>query len=471
VKENTVLEVSQLKKRFKIYSNPFNILKEWITFGTRSYHRDFWALKGISFQISKGEFVGIIGPNGAGKSTLLRIITDVLRPTEGSYKVNGRVLSILELTGGTDKDLTGRENVIRTGQLMGFPDGYVQERMERIKEFSELGDFFEQPLRTYSTGMKTRLSFSMFAFMDTDVLILDEVLAVGDIFFKQKCFARLAELLEQKTTIILVTHSMGVIQRYCQRVILLNAGEKLFDGPPTDAIRLYLQVRGEQSADAIKRLMLDEEETGLENVFSQQATPKQIPSDLSANTENWPDDSAFTFNSFPKLIGKARASLLRLAVLNDNSEPTLVFKQGEHLHIYCEFQLKQDIDSPVITAEIRDKFSLLVHGKNSRQNHAQAPVSVPRGGIIRYYQNIALNIAPGSYVVNLECASLSQTDIQRLEQLDHPILAAEKKRVWRLDGAFAIALLSRHDKGAELPHSGLCDLPGEGRMQILPGGM
>ncbi len=262
--EEIVLEASNLTKCFKIYKNPIDIFKEWVTFGKRTYHRDFWALNDVSFNLTKGEFLGIIGPNGAGKSTLLRIITDVLRPTEGTYKISGKVLSILELTGGTDKDLTGRENVIRSGQLMGFPDGYVLERMERIKEFSELDDFFEQPLRMYSTGMKTRLSFSMFAFMDTDVLILDEVLAVGDIFFKQKCFARLAELLQQNTSIILVTHSMGIVQRYCERVILLNAGEKLYDGEPAEAIRQYLQLKGEKRADAIKKLELDEEGDGLD---------------------------------------------------------------------------------------------------------------------------------------------------------------------------------------------------------------
>lgn len=465
--DDIVLTVSNIKKRFKIYNSSWGILKEWLTLGKRLYHRDFWALKGVSFEIHRGEFVGIIGSNGAGKSTLLRIITDVLRPTDGTYKIHGRVLSILELSGGTDNDLTGRENVIRSGQLMGFPDGYVQERMERIQEFSELGDFFDQPLRMYSTGMRTRLSFSMFAFMDTDVLILDEVLAVGDIFFKQKCFARLAELLEQNTTIILVTHSMGVIQRYCQRVILLNAGEKLFDGAPTDAIRLYLQVRGEQSADAIKRLVVDEEETGLENVFLQDTGPKQIQAGAAFHSDAWPDDDAFKFKSFPRLIGKARASLTRLAVLNDQGEATLVFKQGDRLHVYCEFQLKQDIDSPVINLEIRDKFSLLVHGKNSRQNRTKSPVSVSRGGVVRYQQSVTLNIAPGNYVTNLECTVLSQKDIDQMEKPDRPILTAEVKRAWRLEGAFAIAVLPRHDEGAELHHSGLCDLPGGGSMQII----
>lgn len=460
--DDIVLEVSEIKKRFKIYASPLHILGEWLTLGRKSYHRDFWALKGVSFKISRGEFVGIIGPNGAGKSTLLRIITDVLRPTEGSYKVNGRVLSILELTGGTDKDLTGRENVIRTGQLMGFPDGYVQERMERIKEFSELGDFFEQPLRTYSTGMKTRLSFSMFAFMDTDVLILDEVLAVGDIFFKAKCFARLAELIEQKTTILLVTHSMGVVQRYCNRVILLNRGEKIFDGNPVEATHLYLQIRGEQRAETIKRLDMDEEGDSLDQIraaYSSQQGEKDRPA-------SWPAATLFKDVSFSSLVmGKARVGFLRLAVLNDRGEAASTFAQGDRLHLYCEFQLKQDIDTPVITVEIRDGLNLLVHSKSSIQNRAVAPESVLAGEVIRYHQIISLNIAPANYVFNLDCRALSKEEMAGIQKLGH-LEAGERKRVWRLDGAFAIAVQPRYGEDLEVLHGGLCNLPGEASFQI-----
>ena len=466
--EEIVLEASNLTKCFKIYKNPFDIFKEWVTFGKRTYHKDFWALNDVSFNLTKGEFLGIIGPNGAGKSTLLRIITDVLRPTGGTYKVSGKVLSILELTGGTDKDLTGRENVIRSGQLMGFPDGYVLERMERIKEFSELDDFFEQPLRMYSTGMKTRLSFSMFAFMDTDVLILDEVLAVGDIFFKQKCFARLAELLQQNTSIILVTHSMGIVQRYCERVILLNAGEKLYDGEPAEAIRQYLQLKGEKRADAIKKLELDEEGDGLDFPPLKKTGEESPQTPIHSQIDDWPPDSVFRIKSFPKQIGKARASLTRLAVVNDDGEPALTYKQGDSLRIYCEFQLKQDMEMPVVNMEIRDEHGLLIHGKNSIQNRTQSPTRVSRGSVVHYYQRVALNVAPGNYVINLDCTTLPSDGQWSPEKLGHPGEAGERKRIWRLEGAFAVSVLLRHGEDLELLHSGVCDLPGEGRMQIAP---
>lgn len=467
MKDNIVLQVSDLKKRFKIFSSPWGILKEWATFRMRSYHKDYWALKGISFDIFKGEFVGIIGPNGAGKSTLLRVITNVIRPTEGGYNSNGRILSILELSGGTDKDLTGRENVIRSGQMLGFPYGYVQERMERIKEFSELGDFFEQPLRMYSTGMKTRLSFSMFAFMDTDILILDEVLAVGDIFFKQKCFARLAELIEQKTSIILVTHSMGIIQRYCDRVILLNDGEKVFDGEPDEAIRIYMQLRGEKRADAVKKLeVIDEEEEDL-HVLSQPRKPSKPVS--TVRPHDWPSDKVFRYTSFPELRGKGKVEFQRMAVLDDQGNPTVTFKQGDRIHVYCEFVPKRDIESPVMNIEIRDNFNLLIHAKNAIQNLAELPPIVARGDTVHYYQNIVLNIAPGNYVINLNSTVLPTSSLNYLEKKGHSALKHNVSHLWRLERAFAISVLPPYGEDLEILFGGLCDLPGESRVQIISG--
>jgi len=467
-KKNVIAQVRGLSKSFKVYSGGKDILREWMTFGLRSYHKDYQALKNISFDLYKGEFVGIIGQNGAGKSTLLRVITDVLKPTEGTYKVSGRVLSILELSGGTDKDLTGRENVIRSGQLLGLPDGYVHERMDVIKEFSELEDFFDQPLRMYSTGMRTRLAFSMFAFLDTDLLILDEVLAVGDIFFKQKCFARLAELIEKKTSIVLVTHSMGIVQRYCSRVIVLEKGEKIFDGDPGKAIRLYLQLRGEQKAKAIGDLQLDEEGSGLDIIptIIGQPAPQKGPIVMQQPPSFWPEDNLFLFRSFPKLRGKGRVNFTRMAVLNDKDKPTLTFEQGEKINIYCEFRLKRDVDVPVFNIEIRDRLNLLIHSKSSIQNGVKVPYLVPQGSVVHYSQSITLNITPGNYIVNISCSFLSKKEYQQLEKTGYRAAIKNMALVWRLDQAFAFGILARSGKKLDVVHGGLCDLPGNGQIQV-----
>ena len=258
INNSVVLTAKNLSKRYKIYLNPWHRFAEWFTFGRRQYHKKYWAVRDVSFELQRGEFLGVIGPNGAGKSTMLKIITDVTTPTSGEFYVEGRVLSILELSGGMDHSLTGRENVIRSGQLLGFPNGYIKERMEDIKEFSELEDFFEQPLRTYSTGMRTRLSFAMFAFLDCDVLILDEVLAVGDVFFKQKCFARLEELIQKNISIVLVTHNMGIVQRYCKRAILLNKGKVLYAGEASSAVNKFLQLRGKRAISELQKTFEEE---------------------------------------------------------------------------------------------------------------------------------------------------------------------------------------------------------------------
>jgi len=465
VNNDIVARVEGISKSFKVYTNGTDILKEWATFGRRSYHNEYQALKNISFDIRKGEFVGIVGQNGAGKSTLLRVITDVLRPSSGTYKVNGRVLSILELSGGTDKDLTGRENVLRSGQLLGLPDGYVRERMDAIKEFSELGNFFDQPLSTYSTGMGTRLAFSMFAFLDTDLLILDEVLAVGDIFFKHKCFIRLAELIEKQTSIVLVTHSMGIIQRYCDRVIVLEKGEKIFDGDPGEAIRLYMQLRGEQKAKAIETLGLLEDDVS-ELEMLDLSTPVRKKISRVIQPASWPQESAFNFRSFPKLRGKASVNLTRMAVVNDKGEPTLIFRQGESMDIYCEFQLKTDIEIPVINIEIRDRLNLLIHSKSSIQNGVQSPYSASWGSFIHYFQSITLNIAPGSYIINVNCSTLSKKDYEQIERVGYRVTSKRLNLLWKLDQAFAVSILTRSGEKLDMVHGGLCDLPGDSSLHV-----
>ncbi|MEH1934147.1 MAG: ABC transporter ATP-binding protein, partial [Nostoc sp.] len=207
--DDIILQVNNLSKCFKIYPNPWHRAREWLSLGNNTYHQPFWSLKDVSFTVRKGDFFGIVGENGAGKSTLLKIITGVLKPTSGSYQLNGKVLSLLELGTDFNPELSGRGNAIYSAELLGFPQGYVQEQLKQIEDFSELGDFFDRPMKLYSSGMKTRLAFSLFAFLECDVLILDEVLAVGDIFFQQKCYARLEELIAKQITIILVTHQLA----------------------------------------------------------------------------------------------------------------------------------------------------------------------------------------------------------------------------------------------------------------------
>jgi ABC-type polysaccharide/polyol phosphate transport system ATPase subunit/predicted SAM-dependent methyltransferase len=236
---DVVIQVDNLSKRFKIYSSPWARALEWATWGKKSYHQDFWALQGISFQVKKGECLGVIGPNGAGKSTLLKVLTRSLYPTTGTFHIRGNVLSLLELGTGFNPELTGRQNIYRSSQLLGFPEGHVAERIRDIQEFAEIAEFFDRPIKTYSSGMYVRLAFSMFAFLRPDVLIVDEALSVGDLRFQKKSKEKMNELKRQGVTMLFVSHIMSDINSMCERALFLQNGQMAFYGGASDAINAY----------------------------------------------------------------------------------------------------------------------------------------------------------------------------------------------------------------------------------------
>jgi ABC-type polysaccharide/polyol phosphate transport system ATPase subunit len=237
-----LIRTDNLTKRFKLYPKPSGRLVEWLSLGRATRHADFWALRDFSLQVNHGECIGIIGPNGAGKSTLLKILSGTLSPTSGSFNVEGKVLSLLELGTGFSQELTGRQNVIETASLLGFPDGYVEERMDDILAFSELGEFFDRPIKIYSSGMSVRLAFSMFVFLKPDVFIVDEALAVGDVGFQRKCYRKIEQMLASGVTCLLVTHDLSAVVQFCHRAVVMMAGQKAFEGDPREAVNLLNNV-------------------------------------------------------------------------------------------------------------------------------------------------------------------------------------------------------------------------------------
>lgn len=232
------IRVSDLSKCYQIYGAPRDRLKQFIIprllkiFGkpARRYFREFWALRDVSFEVRKGETVGIIGRNGSGKSTLLQMICGTVAPTAGSVSTNGRVAALLELGAGFNIEFTGRENILLNAAILGFPREAMEERMSKVLEFSELGDFLDQPVKTYSSGMYARLAFSIAIHVDPDILIVDEALAVGDARFVAKCMRRIKEIQERGATILFVSHDVGSVRTLCQRAIWLDSGQLLEDG-------------------------------------------------------------------------------------------------------------------------------------------------------------------------------------------------------------------------------------------------
>jgi lipopolysaccharide transport system ATP-binding protein len=240
-----MVSVRDLGKRFKLYASPWDRVLEWASCGRLRRHEEFWALRDVSFEVRAGECLGIVGLNGAGKSTLLKILSRALYPTAGTFQVRGRVVSLLDLGTGFQPDLTGRQNVFQSAQLLGFPDGYVRDRLEAILDFAQIGEFIDQPVRHYSSGMFVRLAFSLFAHLDPDVYIVDEALSVGDVFFQQRCFRRFRELRERGCTILFVSHDMEAVTHLCDRAILLSAGKLAAEGNPVTVVHDYFALSGQ----------------------------------------------------------------------------------------------------------------------------------------------------------------------------------------------------------------------------------
>ena len=212
----------------------------------KNYHRDFYALNGISFDVNKGETVGIIGTNGSGKSTILKIITGVLTPTTGEVEVDGVISALLELGAGFNMDYTGIENIFMNGTMMGFSRKEMEAKLQDILEFADIGDFVYQPVKTYSSGMFVRLAFALAINVEPEILIVDEALSVGDVFFQAKCYRRMEEIRKNGTTILMVTHDMGAIIKYCDRVVVLNKGAFIAQGEPGKMVDLYKKILANQ---------------------------------------------------------------------------------------------------------------------------------------------------------------------------------------------------------------------------------
>ncbi len=243
-----IVTVSNLGKTYKVYARPLDRFLEWFGFGTR--HTAFEALAGVSFELARGESLGIIGENGAGKSTLLKIVGGVSKPTRGSVTVNGRIASILELGSGFHPEFTGRQNVRINAALLGLSEERVSERLPEILAFSELFDFIDRPVKTYSTGMAMRLAFSIATEVDPDVLIVDEALSVGDGYFQKKCMDRMVQLVEAGTTLLFCTHAMYYLSAFCQKAIWIREGRVVSSGQAREVVAEYESFLQERSAEA-----------------------------------------------------------------------------------------------------------------------------------------------------------------------------------------------------------------------------
>ncbi|KPA17086.1 sugar ABC transporter ATP-binding protein [Candidatus Magnetomorum sp. HK-1] len=466
--KKTALSVNNLSKCFKFYDNPWHRALEWMSFGKRLYHKPFWSLQDISFHVKPGEILGIIGQNGAGKSTLLKILSGIIQPTSGNYEIEGKLLAMLELGMDFNPNLSGKENIFRTAEIWGFPKDYTKDLLGKIIDFSELGDFIERPVKFYSSGMAVRLAFSLFAFLKCDVLIIDEVLAVGDLFFHQKCYKRIEKLVSEKTTIILVTHNMADVQQFCDNAVVLDKGQIFYKGNAREAAYMFTQIKHREKENIVPFQKVRKNVSQSGNLINSKHAPLFYSNATEAKSFTnifWPPDEFFSTiqcsdeNRYP-------ARLTRFAICNDQKNSCNSFKQGDYAIFYYEFYLYQGIDVPISALTITNRYNVDVHGKTSSQHNIQVPDNVQKNACIRIYQRIQLKLTPGEYGFICALMTMHKDDYeQRYNLMQEDV----EKRVTLLNvvdqvGCFIIT----PEKGFGLkgPHLGICDLPGDCQMSV-----
>lgn len=359
----------------------------------------FHALTDLSFTLCPGEALALIGKNGAGKSTALQILTGVLTPTSGALRTRGRVCALLELGSGFNAEFSGRENVYLNGALLGLSKRELDEKFDEIADFADIGMFLDQPVKTYSSGMYVRLAFAVQACLDPDVLIIDEALAVGDIFFQQKCHAHIEKLMKGGTAVILVTHDMGSVLKYCTTAILLEEGNVRYQGDVQVATRIYYnQLTNKQTVTRVPSASPAE--------TIPKTTSQTIPTPLR---EHWPESLAFTpLSPNHKIIVDEENAvyLVDFAVCDDSGNPKTIFEQGEVAHFYWQYELQRNTKSVTSALSLVTQNNIPLYCKNFIQTDNRVSSDMSKGSKLFYHQAIKLNIAIGLYTFDFLFAEL-----------------------------------------------------------------
>ena len=407
--ENAI-EIKDVTKIYKLYDKPIDRLKESLSPRHREYHRDFYALSNISFTVEKGQTVGIIGTNGSGKSTILKIITGVLTPTTGTVRVDGKISALLELGAGFNQDYTGIENIYMNGTMMGYTRKEMDAKLPEILAFAEIGDFVYQPVKTYSSGMFVRLAFALAINVEPEILIVDEALSVGDVFFQAKCYRRMEEIRKSGTTIVMVTHDMGSIIKYCDKVILLNKGEFIAEGSAGKMVDLYKKILAGQM-EALRaevaemhdfsgeKVVVAEENKGASDASG--GTPKKEGADGAPGAGGLMREK-MTINANREEYGDGRAEIYDLGLLDERGNVTNLLLKGENFTIREKIRFHADIQAPIFTYTIKDKKGTDLTGTNTLFEGTDIkPVKAGDEYDVTFTQRMTLQ--GGEYLLSMSC--------------------------------------------------------------------
>lgn len=382
---DSVIEIKNISKIYNLYNKPSDRLKEAL-FARQSRHTEFAALNNVSFNVNKGEILGIIGKNGSGKSTILKIITNVLTPTSGECIVKGKIAALLELGAGFNMEYTGIENIYLNGQMIGFSKEEMDKKLQDIIDFADIGEHIYQPVKTYSSGMFARLAFSVAISVDPDILIVDEALSVGDVFFQNKCYRRFEEFRERGKTILFVTHDMGSVIRYCNRCVLLNAGKKVAEGKPQEMVDLY------------KRIMVGQWNENEES--SDEAS--SIQTSNVKNDQLWKDQ--ISTNPDIEVYGDGRADIIDFGIFSDTGDIGNNVYKGDYYSVKMKVRINEDNLNPIFAFKLRDIKGTELTGTNTMLEDIDTS-QCKKGDIVTITFRQKQYLQPGQYLVSLGCTA------------------------------------------------------------------
>lgn len=430
--KKVAIQVKGLEKAYKLYDKPSDRLKEALGFGRKKRYKEHYALKGVDMTIYQGETVGIIGTNGSGKSTILKIITGVLNPTGGSVHVNGRISALLELGAGFNMEYNGIENIYLNGTMIGFSKKEIDAKMDDILNFADIGDYVHQPVKTYSNGMFVRLAFAVAINIEPEILIVDEALSVGDVFFQAKCYHKFEEFKEMGKTIVFVSHDLSSISKYCDRVVLLNQGVKLGEGSPKEMIDAYKQVLVGQYVPAADdhSLLSDKEITAAAAAAAGTVKGEVNPELLEYGTKD--------------------AMITGYKITDDTGRETSALLKGKECTITMQVHFEHDIEAPIFAFTIKNIKGVEITGTNTMVEKAfLSPVRAGSDMEITFTQKIDLQ--GGEYLLSFGVTGFEKEEFQvyhRLYDVINMTVISDKDTVgyYDMNSRVVVKELSQQEK-------------------------
>lgn len=389
------IRVKDVSKMYKLYNRNRDRVLDAFGMSKKPRFREHYALNGLSFDVAKGETVGIIGTNGAGKSTILKIITGVLNPTDGEVDIDGRISALLELGAGFNQEYTGIENVYLNGTMMGYTKEEVDAKMDDILSFADIGDFVFQPVKTYSSGMFVRLAFAVAINIDPEILIVDEALSVGDVFFQNKCYKKFDDFKKLGKTILFVSHDLGSISKYCDRVVLLDHGKKLAEGTPREMIDIYKKL---MTGTAVEDALAASRANDIDN--------RSHGSILDVSSEDlWRNH--FDINPNLNEYGSKKAEIVDFAIVDKDGLLTNSIIKGDAFTIKSKVRFHEDIKNPIFTYTFKSIKGVDITGTNTM--YEKKYVELAKSGeeyVASFTQE--MNLQGGEYLLSMSCTGYDE---------------------------------------------------------------